>query len=55
MQNKTRKKNKKKLKNNSNRIKKGGKVIAAGGFGCIFSPALRCFNTRSNRSTKDNV
>ena len=25
-------------------IKKGGKVIASGGFGCIFKPALKCKN-----------
>ena len=25
------------MKNN-----KGGKVLASGGFGCVFSPALRC-------------
>ena len=22
--------------------KKGGKVIASGGYGCVFSPALKC-------------
>jgi hypothetical protein len=25
-------------------IQKGGKVIASGGFGCIFEPALKCVN-----------
>lgn len=51
MQNKTRKKNKKKFQNNSNRIKKGGEVIAAGGFGCIFSPALRCFDSNKRKGS----
>ena len=27
-----------------NQTKKGGKVIASGGFGCIFNPALKCKN-----------
>ena len=24
------------------KYKRGGKVIASGGFGCVFSPALKC-------------
>jgi hypothetical protein len=27
----------------------GGKIIATGGFGCIFSPALRCNGTKNRR------
>ena len=29
---------------------KGGKVLASGGFGCVFTPALKCndSNTREN-------
>ena len=29
------------------KFKNGGKVIASGGFGCIFRPALKC-KTRKN-------
>jgi len=29
--------------------KKGGKVIASGGFGCVFSPALLCNKTKKRR------
>ena len=33
----------------SKRLKKGGSVIASGGFGCIFNPVLKCKNkTRKN-------
>lgn len=31
------------------KIKNGGKIIATGGFGCIFSPALRCNGTKKRR------
>jgi hypothetical protein len=31
------------------KIKNGGKIIATGGFGCIFSPALRCNGTKNRR------
>ena len=33
---------------------KGGKVIASGGFGCVFSPALKCKNKKreKNKITK---
>ena len=27
---------------NKRKYKNGGKVIASGGFGCVFSPALKC-------------
>ena len=41
--NKTKIKNKtKKTKINSKRNKNGGDAIGAGGFGCVFSPALSC-------------
>ena len=30
----------------------GGKIIASGGFGCIFKPALKCENNPKN---SDNV
>jgi uncharacterized SAM-binding protein YcdF (DUF218 family) len=35
------------------RINKGGKVLASGGFGCVFSPALKCEDTKNRE--KDNV
>ena len=33
---------------------KGGEVIASGGFGCVFSPALKCKNKKrtKNKITK---
>ena len=31
---------------------KGGKVIASGGFGCVFSPALKCKGTRTRSKNK---
>jgi hypothetical protein len=40
--------NKKTLKNkNKKKISKGGKVLASGGFGCVFTPALRCENKKN--------
>jgi serine/threonine protein kinase len=33
-------------------IKKGGKIIASGGFGCVFSPALKCHGTTKRESGK---
>jgi serine/threonine protein kinase len=30
--------------------KKGGKVIASGGFGCVFSPALKCKNKKKSKN-----
>jgi serine/threonine protein kinase len=35
------------------RINKGGKVLASGGFGCVFSPALKCEDTKPRE--KDGV
>ena len=50
MNQKTRKKNKNKIKNLKYlRSKKGGEVIDAGGYGCIFSPALRCKNSNTRK------
>ena len=31
---------------------KGGKVLASGGFGCVFSPALKCKNTKKREYGK---
>jgi hypothetical protein len=45
-------KNKKTLKNknkNKKKISKGGKVLASGGFGCVFTPALRCENKKTRK------
>jgi serine/threonine protein kinase len=33
----------------STKFKKGGKVLASGGFGCVFRPALRCAKTRTRK------
>ena len=43
------KSNKKKRYNKKKTAKKirGGQVIAAGGFGCVFQPALRCKNSKT--------
>ncbi len=46
MKYKTRRK-KKKIK--FTRSKKGGEVIGAGGYGCIFSPALRCLGSNERK------
>ena len=32
------------------RSRKGGEVIASGGFGCIFKPALKCISSNSRKS-----
>jgi hypothetical protein len=48
-------KHKRNYKNNSKKIASGGKVIASGGFGCVFSPALKCQGNKTrgkNRITK---
>jgi hypothetical protein len=29
---------------------KGGEVIASGGFGCVFSPALKCKNKKRTKN-----
>jgi serine/threonine protein kinase len=39
--------------NNNNNNKIGGKVLASGGFGCIFTPSLKCLN--SNKREKNTV
>jgi hypothetical protein len=39
----------KRRKNKSTRNEKGGKVIASGGFGCVFRPALKC---KTKKATK---
>jgi hypothetical protein len=31
---------------------KGGKVLASGGFGCVFTPALKCEGTRTREKNK---
>lgn len=53
MKYKSKKINKKKKTNNKNnnftRSKKGGEVIGAGGYGCIFSPALRCADSNERK------
>ena len=28
--------------NKTKKVRKGGKVLSSGGFGCIFKPALKC-------------
>jgi serine/threonine protein kinase len=33
-------------------INKGGKVLASGGFGCVFTPALKCEGTRTREKNK---
>jgi serine/threonine protein kinase len=33
----------------STKFKKGGKVLASGGFGCVFRPALRCAKTTTRK------
>jgi len=38
---------------NTNNNKTGGKILASGGFGCVFSPALKCKN--SNKREKNKV
>jgi serine/threonine protein kinase len=42
--NNKRKKNRIQKLRKTTKIKKGGKVIASGGYGCIFRPALKCIN-----------
>jgi len=41
------------MQNNVNNNKLGGKILASGGFGCVFSPALKCKN--SNKREKNTV
>ena len=40
------------VKRSGKRSKKGGEVIASGGFGCIFKPALKC---KDSKKRKDGV
>ena len=32
----------------------GGKIVESGGFGCIFSPPLKCLNTNNNYTSNNN-
>ena len=50
--NRTKNRSKNRTKNrtkNKTKNRKGGEVIAAGGFGCVFSPALRCINSNKRQ------
>jgi hypothetical protein len=38
------------MNNNNNKISLGGKVLASGGFGCVFSPALKCKGEKKRQS-----
>ena len=40
------------MSNKKNTNSKGGKVIASGGFGCVFNPALRCKGTTKREKGK---
>ena len=40
------------VKTRKNYSNKGGKVIASGGFGCVFDPALKCIDTSKRDSNK---
>lgn len=40
------------MTNDNNKNTKGGKVIASGGFGCVFYPALKCEGTLKRESGK---
>ena len=40
------------IENTSEYNKKGGEVIASGGFGCVFSPALRCKGSKNREVGK---
>jgi serine/threonine protein kinase len=40
------------MKDNKILYKKGGKVIASGGFGCVFSPALKCEGSTKRQKNK---
>ena len=33
----------------STKFKKGGKVLASGGYGCVFTPALRCAKSKTRK------
>jgi serine/threonine protein kinase len=40
------------MNNNNNNNKNGGKVLASGGFGCVFTPALKCINNDKRDKNK---
>lgn len=40
------------VKTKKNRNKKGGKVIASGGYGCVFNPALKCEGSSKREANK---
>ena len=40
------------VKTRKNYSNKGGRVIASGGFGCVFDPALKCIDTSKRDSNK---
>ena len=42
MRTKTRKNTKTRKRTRTKRTRVGGEAIAAGGFGCVFKPALKC-------------
>ena len=35
--------------------KEGGKVLASGGFGCVFTPALKCEGSTSRSREKNKI
>ena len=35
-----------------NKIEKGGKVLASGGYGCVFTPALKCEGAKKRETGK---
>jgi len=45
-------KNNKNRYTKKNKTNKGGKVLASGGFGCVFSPALKCQGTKEREKNK---
>lgn len=49
---KTRKKYKKNVKDNKKSGVKGGKVIASGGYGCVFNPVLKCEDSPHRNNNK---
>jgi serine/threonine protein kinase len=49
------KKNKTRKKNKSNRNGNGGKVIASGGFGCVFRPVLKCKTQKNQNDQREYI
>jgi serine/threonine protein kinase len=39
-------------KNDSTNISSGGKVLASGGFGCVFSPSIKCQDEKTTQKNK---